>query len=109
MLSAFAGYDNSTVQFTWRDLTAESENASLVYELNGDATNVGQLHFVETIAFAQRVWQFEFRDLGSPNGSKLVSPAIFVALLSVVEIVIIVLTVLFVRNRCEQALVSCSR
>jgi hypothetical protein len=93
--AALAGIDNSTIQLTWRDLMPDQANASIVYQWNQDADNVGSLSSSDTLNFASRSWQFEFHSwLVTGNDVKTADGVILVALL-VAQLVVIVVTVWF--------------
>jgi hypothetical protein len=97
---AFAGFDNSTIQFIWRDLAPDTENASIVYQLHTDASDVvGSLEFVRTIAFAQRMWQFEFRNLDHGASTQQITDGGILAAFVVILLAIIIVTFFFVRFR----------
>jgi hypothetical protein len=97
--SALSGFDNSTIQLTWRDLMPDEPNASIVYQWNQDANNVGLLSFSETLNFADRSWQFEFHNLlGTDDTIKATDGSILAALI-IALILVIIVTIIFVRNR----------
>jgi CHASE1-domain containing sensor protein len=97
--AAFAGIDNKTVQFTWRDLTADA-TTPIIYQLNANATNVGVLTYQLTVHFAQRTWSYEFANLITQSASSsVIESLIGVVVLLVCAIAVLLFTVIFVRNR----------
>jgi hypothetical protein len=98
--AAFVGFDNSTIQFIWRDLAPDTENASVIYQLHTDASDVvGSLQSIQTIGFAQRMWQFEFHDLAHGLSSQQITDVGILVALVVVLLAIIIVTFFFVRFR----------
>jgi hypothetical protein len=97
--AAFAGFDNSTIQFIWHDLAPDTENASIVYQLHASATDVGSLQSIQTIEFAQRTWQFEFNNLDHGASKQQITDAGLLAAFVVILLAIIIVTFFFVRSR----------
>jgi hypothetical protein len=95
LVAALDGVDNSSIQLMWTDVT---DDINTVYALNGNAINVGKQQFNTTIEFAQRVYMFEFHDIDLGNSSTVENGAILGALV-VIQIVLIIATILFIRNR----------
>jgi hypothetical protein len=98
---AFAGCDNTTIQFFWRDLTPDNTDDALIYAWNADAADVSSLSFVQTITFGQRQWQFGFHYVnGDAHRALQAERGGILGALLLVELIIIVVTVFFIRNRC---------
>jgi hypothetical protein len=97
--TALQGFDNTSMQLTWRDLAPDEPNATIVYQWNADAADVGALSFVRNVSFAQRQWQFEFHNvLGASTALKAADGAVL-GVLIVAQILTILFTILFIRNR----------
>jgi hypothetical protein len=97
--AAFADVDNTTVQFTWSDLTPNA-TTPVIYQLNSNASNVGTLTYQSTVHFAQRVWSYEFTNL-VPKGVQpsVIESSAIVAALIVSAVAVVLFAVVFVRNR----------
>jgi hypothetical protein len=95
--AALIGVDNNTVQLLWTDVTLNT-SVETIYELNANAPKLGSQYYSTTTTFAQRVYMFTFRDVDQGDSSLPQNAAILGALLFI-EVVLIIATVLFVRNR----------
>lgn len=97
-VTALAGFDNSTIQLIWRDITSGiADNATILYSLNANASDIGSLSYVTQLPFYQRLFQFEFRNIDDGHDT-LQNAGILTALL-VAVIIDIVAIVLFFRYR----------
>jgi hypothetical protein len=101
VVSALEGFDNSTIQLTWRDLHPDTPNATIVFAWNSNASNIGSLSYVKNITFAQRSWQFEFRNVLSASTLMTAADGAQLGALAIAQILAVVLTVLCVRYRYD--------
>jgi hypothetical protein len=97
-MSALAGFDNSTIQLIWRDVTSGvASNATILYSLNTNVTAIGSLSYNVQIPFYQRLFQFEFRNID--DGHDTLQNAAILTTLLVILVVDIIMTMLFFKYR----------
>jgi hypothetical protein len=120
-VTAFEGFDNSTVQLVWRDLTEGAHSAvaccdrsharafvagvlaneTVLVEVNTNQTDVGSLSYTTSFTFLGRVFELDFRNID--DGQAMLQNAAILTALLVALIIDVIVTVLFFRNRCVRA------